>query len=49
VNVGTIYSKRPDGNVQWSEVVNVYEVDEQGKITLLRSYWDFDAATKTAF
>lgn len=49
VNVGTIYSKRPDGNVQWSEVVNVYEVDEQGKITLLRSYWDFDAAMKTAF
>lgn len=49
VNVGTIFTRRPDGKVQWSEVVNVYEVDEQGKITLLRSYWDFDAAMKTAF
>jgi limonene-1,2-epoxide hydrolase len=29
--------------------VNVYEVDDQGKITLLRSYWDFEAAMKTAF
>ena len=49
VNVGTIYSKRPDGGVQWSEVVNVYEVDDAGKITLLRSYWDFEAAMKSAF
>ena len=49
VNVGTITTKRPDGGVQWSEVVNVYEVDEEGKITLLRSYWDFEAAMKSAF
>ena len=31
------------------QVVNVYEVDDQGKITLLRSYWDFEAAMETAF
>lgn len=49
VNVGTIVSKRPDGGVQWSEVVNVYEVDAEGRIVLLRSYWDFEAASKTAF
>jgi len=47
--VGTITVKHPDGKVQWSEVVNVYEVDEAGKITLLRSYWDFEAAMKTVF
>lgn len=49
VNVGTIYSKRPGGVFSWSEVINVYEVDEAGKITLLRSYWDFEAAAKAAF
>jgi ketosteroid isomerase-like protein len=49
VNVGTITVKHPDGSVQWSEVVNVYEVDDAGKITLLRSYWDFEAASKTNF
>jgi hypothetical protein len=47
--VGTITVKHPDGSVQWSEVVNVYEVDDAGKITLLRSYWDFEAASKTSF
>jgi ketosteroid isomerase-like protein len=49
VNVGTITTRRPDGSVQWSEVVNVYEVDGEGKITLLRSYWDFEAAQRTSF
>lgn len=49
VNVGTIFTKRPDGTLSWSEVINVYEVNEAGKITMLRSYWDFDAGMKTAF
>ena len=48
VNIGTIYTRRPEG-AAWSEVVNVYEVNDAGKITLLRSYWDFDAQLKTAF
>jgi ketosteroid isomerase-like protein len=49
VNVGTIFAKRPDGTASWSEVVNVYEVNAAGKITLLRSYWDFDAGSKATF
>ena len=39
----------PDGRVGWNEVVNVYEVNGEGKITLLRSYWDFAANQKTFF
>ncbi len=49
VNVGTIYAKGPDGTASWNEVVNIYQVNEAGKITLLRSYWDFEAAAKSAF
>ena len=49
VNVGTIFAKRPGGSVGWNEVVNVYEVDDVGKIVLLRAYWDFDANLKTTF
>ena len=49
VNVGTIFTKGPDGGMGWNEVINVYEVNEEGKITLLRSYWDFDANMKTFF
>jgi steroid delta-isomerase len=49
VNIGTIFAKRPDGSVSWNEVVNVYEVDDAGKISLLRAYWDFDSSMKTAF
>lgn len=49
VNVGTIVVRWPDGRVAWNEVVNVYEVDAEGRITLLRAYWDFDANLKTAF
>ena len=49
VNIGTIYAKRPGGGASWSEVVNIYEVNESGKITLLRSYWDFEAGMKSAF
>ena len=48
VNVGTIFSKR-DGKMAWNEVINIYEVNEAGKITLLRSYWDFDANMKSMF
>jgi len=49
VNIGTIFAKRSDGSIGWNEVVNVYEVDDAGKILLLRAYWDFDANMKTAF
>ena len=49
VNVGTIIAKMPDGKVGWNEVVNVYEVNDEGLITLLRSYWDFDANMKTIY
>ena len=49
VNIGTIYAKRPDGSVSWNEVVNVYEVNDAGKILLLCSYWDFDSSMKTSF
>ena len=49
VCVGTITTKSPEGKVAWCEIVNVYEVNDAGKITLLRSYWDFEAMGKTAF
>ena len=49
MNVGTIFTKRPDGTMGWNEVVNVYEVNDAGKITLLRSYWDYEANQKTLF
>lgn len=49
VNVGTIFGKRPGGVASWNEVVNIYEVNEAGKIVLLRSYWDFEAAAKASF
>jgi ketosteroid isomerase-like protein len=49
VNVGTIIAKGQDGQIGWNEVVNVYEVNEAGKIVLLRSYWDFAANQKTFF
>ena len=44
VNIGTIITKSPEGATGWNEIVNVYEVNDAGKITLLRSYWDFEAA-----
>jgi len=49
VNVGTIFTKGPDGQVGWNEIINIYEVNEAGKITLLRSYWDFEANQKSMF
>jgi ketosteroid isomerase-like protein len=49
VNVGTIFAKGAEGKFAWNEVINIYEVNEAGKITLLRSYWDFDANMKSAF
>ena len=49
VNIGTIFAKSPDGRMGWNEVINIYEVNDEGKITLLRSYWDFDANMKTMF
>ena len=49
VNVGTIFAKGFDGRFAWNEVINVYEVNAAGKITLLRSYWDYEANQKSAF
>lgn len=49
VNVGTIIAKGHDGRIGWNEVINIYEVDDAGLITLLRSYWDFEANQKTMF
>jgi steroid delta-isomerase len=49
VNVGTIFAKSFDGRYAWNEVINVYEVNAAGKITLLRSYWDYEANQKSAF
>lgn len=49
VNIGTITVRRPDGKIGWSEVVNVYEVNDAREITLLRSYWDFEANLQSAF
>lgn len=49
VAVGTIFTKQPDGTMGWNEIINVYEVNDAGKITLLRSHWDFEAAAKTFF
>lgn len=49
VNVGTIIAKGLDGRIGWNEVINIYEVDDAGLITLLRSYWDFEANQKTMF
>ncbi len=49
VIVGTITTRGPDGKVSWCEVVNHYEVNDEGKITLLRSFWEFDARVQTQF
>ena len=38
-----------DGRFAWNEVINVYEVNEAGKIILLRSFWDYQANQKSAF
>ena len=49
VNVGTIFAKSFDGRFAWNEVINVYEVNAEGKITSLRSFWDYEANQKTPF
>jgi steroid delta-isomerase len=49
VCVGTITTRSPEGKVGWCEIVNAYEVNAEGKITLLRSYWDFEEMTRTVF
>ena len=49
VIVGTITTKGSDGKVAWCEIVNHYEVNDEGKIILLRSFWDFAARAKTEF
>lgn len=49
VNVGTIFVKGPEGRMGWTEVINVYETNDEGLITLLRSYWDFEAQIKTFY
>lgn len=49
VNVGTIFAKGFDGRFAWNEVINVYEVNAEGKITSLRSFWDYEANQKTPF
>ncbi len=49
VNVGTIIVKHPDGRVGWNEVINIYETNGEGLITLLRSHWDFDANMQTMY
>lgn len=47
--VGTITTKGPDGKVAWCEIINHYEVNDAGKIVLLRSFWEFDARMATEF
>jgi ketosteroid isomerase-like protein len=47
--VGTITTKGPDGKVAWCEIINHYEVNDEGKIILLRSFWEFDARMQTEF
>lgn len=39
---GTIHISLPGGQTGSVELVNIYRVDEEGKVASLRSFWEFD-------
>ncbi len=39
-NVGTITTRMPDGTVVHTDGVFTYRIDEAGKVTALRAYWE---------
>jgi steroid delta-isomerase len=47
-NVGSIFNTMPDGNKIEAKGVFVYHADDEGKITNLRAYWDYDTTLKGA-
>jgi len=42
-NVGSIFTEMPDGTKIEAKGVYVYHVNDEGKVTHLRAYWDYDA------
>ncbi len=49
VNIGTIITKTDDGHAGWTELVMHYIVNDEGKLTQLRAYWEFDRMVETIF
>jgi len=47
-NVGSIFNETPDGTRIEAKGVYVYYVNDEGKITNLRAYWDYDTTLKSA-
>ena len=47
-NVGSIFNEMPDGTRIEAKGVYVYHVNDEGKITNLRAYWDYDTTLKSA-
>ena len=45
-NVGSIFNKMPDGSRIEAKGVFVYHVNEEGKVTHLRAYWDYESTVK---
>ena len=45
-NVGSIFNKMPDGSQIEAKGVFVYHVNEEGKVTNLRAYWDYESTVK---
>jgi ketosteroid isomerase-like protein len=45
-NVGSIFNKMPDGSRIEAKGVFVYHVNEEGKVTNLRAYWDYETTVK---
>ncbi len=45
-NVGTILNTMPDGKKIEAKGVFIYHVTEEGKITNLRGYWDYESTVK---
>ena len=41
-NVMTITTTFPDGSAAVVDVVALYQVDDQGKVTSLRAFWQLD-------
>ena len=47
-NVGSIFNEMPDGTKIEAKGVYVYHVNDEGKITHLRAYWDYDTTLRSA-
>ncbi len=47
-NVGSIFTTMPGGPKIEAKGVFVYHVNDEGKVTNLRAYWDYDATLKAS-